>query len=134
MAGRRTDRLNEQLKRELMALLQHDVKDPRIGPVAITAVQTAVDLSHARVFVTARGEKPEQEASFEGLRAASSFLRGELGRRLRIRRVPELHWEQDHTLEHARRIEQLLGEVLPPDGSADDAGEDDAGAGVDVRD
>ncbi|MGH7507795.1 MAG: 30S ribosome-binding factor RbfA [Longimicrobiales bacterium] len=131
MVGRRIERLNEQLKRELMEVLQYDVKDPRVGAVTITAVHATPDLNQARVFVNARGTEAERESSLEGLRAASSFLRGELSRRLRIRRVPELVWEIDLTLQHARRIEQLLGEVLPPAEPGGDAaaadGEDGGG-------
>lgn len=129
MAGRRVERLNEQLKRELMDVLHTQVRDPRVGPVTITAVETTPDLYHARVYVTSLGSDEEKETSIEGLRAASPFLRSELGRRLRIRRVPELSWVRDETLDHALRIERLLGEVLPRDGGdADDADARDAGS------
>lgn len=114
MAGRRIERLNEQLKRELMEILQTEVRDPRVGPVTITAVETTPDLYHARVYVTSLGSAEEKETSIEGLQAAAAYLRSELGRRLSLRRVPELSFQLDLTLEHAMRIERLLGEVLPP--------------------
>jgi ribosome-binding factor A len=119
MAGRRVERLNEQLKRELSDLLHTQVRDPRVGPVTITGVVTTPDLYHARIYVTSLGSQEEKETSLEGLRAAAAFLRSELGKRLRIRRVPELSWQLDETLDHAMRIERLLGEVLPRDGAAD---------------
>jgi ribosome-binding factor A len=114
MPGRRIERLNEQLKRELMEILQTEVRDPRIGPVTITAVETTADLYHARVYFTSIGSAEEKQTSLEGLDAAASYLRTELGRRLRVRRVPELSFRLDEALEHAMRIERLLGEVLPP--------------------
>jgi ribosome-binding factor A len=113
MAGRRVERLNEQLKRELSDLLHTQVRDPRIGPVTITGVETTPDLYSARIYVSSLGSPEEKKTSIEGLRAAAAFLRSELGKRLRIRRVPELSWQLDETLDHAMRIERLLSEVLP---------------------
>ena len=120
MPGRRIERLNEQLKRELMELIQVEVRDPRVGAVTVTSVETTPDLFHARVYVTSGGTAEEKERSLEGLEAAAPFLRSELGRRLRVRRVPELSFRLDRGLEHAMRIERLLGEVLPrsPEGEA----------------
>jgi ribosome-binding factor A len=129
MAGRRIERLNEQLKRELMEILQTEVRDPRVGAVTITAVETTPDLYHARIYVTSGGSAEEKETSLEGLRAASSYLRSELGRRLRVRRVPELSFQLDQTLEHAMRIERLLGEVLPPRAAAGEEPADDGDGG-----
>lgn len=113
---RRIARLNEQLKRELTELLRHKVKDPRIGLLTVTGVRATTDLAHARVLVSVLGEAAERAATLEGLRAAAPFLRGELSRRLRLRRAPELHFQLDDTLEHATRIERLLEQVLPDDG------------------
>jgi ribosome-binding factor A len=129
MARRRVERLNEQLKRELMDLLHTQVRDPRVGSVTITGVETTPDLYHARIYVTSLGTDEEKQTSIEGLRAAAPFLRSELGRRLRIRRVPELSWHLDETLDHAMRIERLLGEVLPRDGAGAEDEPDDGDAG-----
>jgi ribosome-binding factor A len=114
MAGRRIERLNEQLKRELMEILQLEARDPRIGVVTVTAVETTPDLYFARVHVNSMGTPEEKQTTLEGLAAAASYLRSELGQRLRLRRIPELRFELDLTLEHALRIERLLSEVLPP--------------------
>lgn len=121
MPHRRIERLNEQLKRELTDLLRHRVRDPRIGDVTVTGVETSPDLDQARVYVTVLGDDDEKTRSLEGMRAAASFLRSTLGQRLRIRRVPELRFELDRTLEHAMRIERILSEVLPPDEPSEDA-------------
>ncbi len=119
MAGRRLDRLNEQIKRELMQLIMRDVKDPRVTSVTITSVRVASDLGHARVFVTSIVPEDERDSLLAGLRAAVPFLRGQLGRMLRVRRVPDLEFAWDETLERAQRIERLLSEVLPADTDRD---------------
>jgi ribosome-binding factor A len=129
MSGRRLERLNEQFRREITDLLHREVRDPRVGPVTVTAVETSPDLAHAKVWVHGPEEGDRRAALLEGLRAASGFLRGELGRRLHVRRVPEFLWEWDGALEYARRIEKLLAEVRPPEQPGDDVtdgGDDDA--------
>lgn len=111
MSRKRVARLNEQLKRELTQIIQFELRDPRVGSVTITDVAVTPDLYHARVFFSLTGDAEEKRRAHEGLRAAAGFLRTELGRRLHIRRAPELHFELDATLEHALRIEQLLRQV-----------------------
>jgi ribosome-binding factor A len=124
MAKKRVPRLNEQLKRELTQLLHFDVKDPRIGLMTITDVEVTADLYHAKVFYSMQGTDEEREQALQGLRAASGFLRGELGRRMRIRRAPELHFHFDSTLEHAMHIERLLQEARATSVTEDDALDD----------
>ena len=123
MAVRRTARLNEQLKRELSELIRLEVRDPRVGLVTITGVDTTRDLSVARVHVRAMGSEEERRSTMEGLAAAAPFLRTALGRTLRIRKIPELRFQPDRSLEHARRIEEVLSEVIPPPEA--EPGEDD---------
>ena len=77
------------------------------------AVKTAPDLSFAAVYVRAGGDEEALSEALRGLESAEGFLRGELGRRLRLRRIPELSFRADRTLEHADRIELLLREVRP---------------------
>jgi ribosome-binding factor A len=125
MHRRRIERLNEQIKRELMDLVRRELADPRVANVTLTAVETTPDLYHARVYVTLLGGEDERAAALAGLRAARPLLRGELGRRLHIRRVPELEFTWDETLEQARRIESLLAQVRPPDEAAADEPDDD---------
>lgn len=111
MVRRRVERLNEQLRREMTEILRREVKDPRVGLVTITRVRVAPDLTLARVLVEIPSSADEAE-TLTGLAAAAPFVRHELGQRLRVRRVPELRFEPDHTLDHARHIERLLGEAL----------------------
>jgi ribosome-binding factor A len=120
MASRRTARLNEQLKRELSQLIRTEVRDPRVGLVTITGVDTTRDLSVARVHVRTMGAEPVRRSTLEGLTAAAPFLRTALGKTLRIRKVPELRFQEDRSLEHARRIEEVLSEVIPPDEDAEE--------------
>ncbi len=113
MASHKIERINEQLKRELSEILHGEVKDPRIGAVTVTRVVTAPDLTLARAFVQLLGDEEDREESMEGLQAATPFIRGALARRIELRRVPELRFERDRSLEHALRIEALLSEVAP---------------------
>lgn len=115
MSKRRLARLNEQLKRELAMLIRTDVRDPRVGVVTVTAVDVTNDLSLARVFVRAMGSESEIVEALEGLNAAAPFLRAALGKELTIRRIPELRFQRDKSLEHAMRIEEILSDVLPED-------------------
>jgi ribosome-binding factor A len=117
--GKRAARLNEQLKRELSELIRTQVRDPRVGLVTITGVEVAADLGSARVFVRSVGGEDDLDASLGGLTAAAPFLRSELGRILSIRKIPELRFQRDRSLEHAQRIERILSEVIVPERKQD---------------
>lgn len=119
--SKRLARLNEQLKRELSKLIRDEVRDPRVGMVTITGVETARDLGSARVFVRAFDHEALPEM-VEGLEAAAPFLRTRLGQMLHIRMVPELRFQEDRSLEGARRIEEVLSQVLPEDDDSDTEG------------
>ncbi len=107
----RLERLNEQVKREVSEILRSEVKDPRVGLVTVTEARVAPDLSIARLYV--RSLAGEEKELFEGLRAATPYIRRELGKRLSVRHIPEIRFEADRALEHALHIEKLLNEVLP---------------------
>ena len=108
VVGRRTDRLGHEIRVILAELMAREVKDPRIGFATITRVELTADLHHARVYVSVLGSADEQEQTIEGLRSASGFLRREIGRRLDLRRAPELAFVLDHSAEAGERIEMLL--------------------------
>lgn len=127
---KRTDRINEQLRQEISLLVRDGVRDPRVGLATVTAVETSPELDHAKVYVTTMGDEAEREEVMTGLRSAAPFIRGQLGRRLHMRRIPELHFTYDRVLEEAQRIEQLLREALPHDDTPVEVSEvDDDGAG-----
>lgn len=113
MAGRRLPRINQLLREELSRLVREEIKDPRVRGVTVTEVDTSADLSHARVAVRTLNpdEQPVDEA-IDGLESAEGFIRHRMGRDLHFRRIPELHFEADESLEHAKRIEELLDEAL----------------------
>ncbi|HET7276113.1 MAG TPA: 30S ribosome-binding factor RbfA [Longimicrobiaceae bacterium] len=112
---RRTDRLNEQFRQEIALVIRGEVRDPRAALATITAVETSRELDHAKVYVTALGDDEEKAEVVEGLRSAAPFIRAQLGKRLHMRRVPELHFQIDRVREEASRIESLLREALPAD-------------------
>ena len=113
MATRRIQRLNEQLKREIAGILRSQVRDPRVLGVTVTAVEASPDLTLARVWVSLPYDGERSRSALEGLRAAIPYVRRRLGAELKIRRVPELDFKQDLTLERAFRIEELLRGVQP---------------------
>ena len=119
--GRRVPRLNEQLRREVTEILRYQVKDPRVGFVTVNRVSASADLMLARVFVSVLGEEAEKQETLEGLTAAAPFIRSELSKRLRIRRVPELEFRLDRSLDHLRRVEELLEEAAPPPADEEEA-------------
>lgn len=106
----RRERVAEQIHQELGILIQGDLRDPRLGWTTVTHVEMSPDLAYAKVFVSVLGDDAVQESSLEVLHRARSFLRGQLGRRVRLRTVPELQFRLDHGLEHSQRIMDILNE------------------------
>ena len=107
----RTDRIDQLLRQEIGQILERDVQDPRIGFVTVTDVETAPDLSTARVWVSVIGQPEERERTMRALERAMPFVRHELGSRIRIRRIPELHLRTDDTAQRGTRVLQLLAEL-----------------------
>lgn len=107
----RTDRIDELLREEIGAILAKDVQDPRIGFVTVTDVETAPDLSTARVWVSVIGQPADREQSMRALQHALPFVRHELGSRIRLRRIPELQLRTDDTAQRGTRVLQLLAEL-----------------------
>lgn len=111
MYDHRTERLAGAIKEELGELLQREIKDPRIGFASITKVQVSRDKSHAKIYVSILGDKSQQQNTMEGLESAKGFIRLELGRRIRTRHTPELHFIADSSLEEGARILSLLNQI-----------------------
>ena len=108
----------EAIHKEISALLVKGLKDPRIGFVTITAVETTPDLHLARVFFTVMGEEQTRRDSAAGLKSCASFLRRELGKRLRMRYVPDLLFVYDTSIDYGNRIEALIKQIHNRDDSS----------------
>ena len=109
--SQRTDRVDELLRQEIGALLAKEIADPRIGFVTITDVETAPDLRHAKVWVSVIGGKADQKETLRALQHSMGYIRHELGRTLRIKRIPDLHVHLDDTAERGTRVLHLLNEL-----------------------
>ena len=109
--SQRTDRLDSQIRSELMELLQREMKDPRIGFATITRVETARDLGSARVWVSILGTDEERDKTMKALTAAAPWLRRRLAERLTIRHMPQLVIKHDDSIEAGDRVLKLLREL-----------------------
>jgi ribosome-binding factor A len=109
--SQRTERIDQLLREEIGAIIVGDIADPRVGFATITSVETTPDLRHAKVWVSVIGQPSERDATMTALRHAVPFIRHELGRVLRLRRIPDLHLELDDTAERGTRILRLLSEL-----------------------
>jgi ribosome-binding factor A len=109
--SQRTDRLDSQIRQELMQLLQREMKDPRIGFATVTRVETARDLGSAKVWVSVLGTPEEQQAALKALTDAAPWLRRQLGARLTVRHVPQLVIRHDDSIEAGDRVLRLLNEI-----------------------
>ena len=111
----RSSRVAEQIQRELAELIQLELKDPRVGLVTLTGVDLTADYAHAKVFYTTLADEAARQAIETGLRRASGFLRRELGRRIRIHTLPELHFVYDASVERGDRLSRLIDEAIQSD-------------------
>jgi len=107
----RTDRIDEQLRQEIGDILAKEISDPRIGFATITDVETVPDLSHAKVWVSVIGQPAERKVTVRALGHALPYIRRQLGTRLHLRRIPELHLELDDTAERGTRVLKLLEDI-----------------------
>ena len=118
--SQRTERIDELLRQEIGEIVAREVRDPRVGFVTITSVETSPDLRHAKVWVSVIGQPDERNATLAALRRAMPFVRHELGTRLRLKRIPDLHVQLDDTAERGTRILQLLTELERGEEPVDD--------------
>jgi ribosome-binding factor A len=113
MSGRMR-RVNESV-RQVLSEAVGDLKDPRIGFVTVTGVETSPDLRQARVYVSVFGSEESRQDSLAGLEAAHGVLQSRLARELRMKRTPQLAFEYDPTVERGVRMTQLIDELAPDD-------------------
>ncbi|MCU0587099.1 MAG: 30S ribosome-binding factor RbfA [Syntrophobacteraceae bacterium] len=110
---KRSDRIADQLHREIAELVLRRVKDPRVEKVTITGVEVSRDLQHAHVFycITGRPDEKERKDVATGLSKATGFIRQELGRRLHMKHLPQLMFKYDQSFDYGEKIERLLKEI-----------------------
>ncbi len=106
--GSRPDRVGEQIRQELSQILAQQVHDPGIGFITLTRVKVTPDLQLARVLYTVMGDEKQKKETAKALERAIPFLRRQIGSRVRLRRVPDLQFFYDESIEHQDRIEQIL--------------------------
>ncbi len=106
----RSDRVAEQVRRDLADLIRSELKDPRVGMISLTAVELTPDYAHAKIFFTTLDDEHLDEVE-RGLKRASGFLRRELGRRIRIHTLPELHFVYDNSIAHGISLSHLIDQA-----------------------
>ena len=130
--GRRVERVAALIRRETSELLINGIRDERVhqGMVSITEVEVSGDLQHCKIFVSIYSEEEQRQQVLEGLQAASGYLRGELGRRLQMRRAPEVVFQLDRGIEKGTSVLNLLNRLedergergeIPPGSDVEDA-------------
>ncbi|HEY81950.1 MAG TPA: 30S ribosome-binding factor RbfA [Dehalococcoidia bacterium] len=112
----RIERVNNLIRQEISELIQRQVKDPRLSTfVAVTEVVTSSDLRHAKVFVSCISSQEEKEETLVALAGATRFFRKELAKTLRLRRIPELSFHWDDSIERGDHLMQLIDQVSSPE-------------------
>jgi ribosome-binding factor A len=126
--GHRLLKVNESIKEVLSAAISGEMKDPRIGFVTVTGVETSPDLRHARVFVSVLGTNRAREASLAGLRSSHGYLQARVATAVRMKRTPLLEFVYDETTDKAMRLERLLkryeGELTSAEQPETDGGDE----------
>ncbi|MDX1994412.1 MAG: 30S ribosome-binding factor RbfA [bacterium] len=109
------DRMNDRIRLILSELLLREVSDPRLSGVTVTEVKLDPELMFADIYVNALGDESREKDVMTGLKRANGFLRREVGKRIRVRNTPELHFHWDATLERGERMNQIISKLeIPP--------------------
>lgn len=108
---KRSEKVAEAIHELVCQLLLKGIKDPRIGFVTVTAVEVTDDLSMATIYFTVHGGDEEKRATLQGLNSARGFIRKEMGKKIRMRRLPDIHFTYDESVEYGYRIENILKEI-----------------------
>lgn len=122
----RTQRIGDQMQRELALLIQREIKDPRLGLVTITGVDVARDLSHAKVYVTVMSQDDNAEVVKQNtsiLNDAAGFLRMQLGKAMKLRTVPQLHFSYDASIRRGAELSALIERAVAADRRGGDSEE-----------
>ncbi|MFD1215556.1 MULTISPECIES: 30S ribosome-binding factor RbfA [Microbulbifer] len=125
----RADRVADAMRRELAQLIQHEVRDPRVGMVNINDVEVSRDLAFAKVYVTLVGEddRSKIDASLEALNKAAGFLRSQLAKAIQIRTIPRLQFRYDETSVRGQQLSALIDKAVKSDQSKSGERDEDSG-------
>jgi ribosome-binding factor A len=123
--GSRPDRIGDQIRAEVAELLSRELQDPGLGFVTITRVHVTADLQIARIYYTTMGDDRARRRTAEALQRARPFIRRSIGSRLRLRRVPEIEFNFDESIEQHERLERLIQEIHETDTARAEAAQDD---------
>ena len=110
--GNRQKRLGELFKQEISELITRKIKDPRVGFVSITSVDLSPDLRNAKIYISVFGSEKEKKSSLAGLNSATSFIKRELGRRLRLKYMPDIAIFYDESIEKGAHISAIIDSVI----------------------
>ncbi|HHY64959.1 MAG TPA: 30S ribosome-binding factor RbfA [Clostridiaceae bacterium] len=121
----RTDRISEEIKKELSDMIRNQIKDPRLPEfVSVTAVRVSKDLRYAKVYISVLGDEEKKKGAIAALSSAAGFIRHEIGQRINIRYTPEFSFHLDNSIERgmyvSRLIDETMGKNRKPDGGNDD--------------
>ena len=118
MSTQRLNRISEQMKKEISTIIMNDIKDPRVNEIcSVVYVKVTPDLKYAKVYVSIFGNDKEKEDSIEGLKSASGFIRKKLGEHMKLRSLPEIHFEIDESIEQGAKINRILNQIKKGEGN-----------------
>ena len=109
----RTNRISEEMKKEISTIIQNELKDPRLPKlISVISANVTKDLRYAKVHVSIMGSEEEKKNAISGLRSAAGFIRREVGHRMQLRYTPEIQFELDTSIEHGVYITKLINDTI----------------------
>lgn len=121
--GQRPERVQEALRQEISRIVHNEIKDPRLGFITITGVELTKDLRYAKIFFSVLGEEKDKKLALKGLNSAKGYIKGLISDRIKLRYMPEIEFKIDETLEHTRKIYDLLEKLKKEKKERSDAGD-----------
>ncbi len=109
----RTNRISEEMKKEVSNIIQNDLKDPRLPQmVSVISANVTRDLRYAKIFISVFGSEEEKKNALSALKSAAGFIRREVGHRMQLRYTPEMQFELDNSIEHGAYISKLINDTM----------------------
>ncbi len=121
----RTDRISEEVKKEVSTIIQNELKDPRLPKmISVTAADVTRDLRYAKIYVSVLGNEDQKRDALRGLKSAAGFIRREIGHRIQLRYTPEIIFEMDDSIERGVYLNKLINETLAESRGSQDVEKD----------